>query len=55
MRMGPHMAMGADPTDIKGANVGKGVVRRVGQLARPYRWMLIGFVAVIMPMATASP
>ena len=26
----------------------EGVVRRVARLAKPYRWMLIGFVAVII-------
>ena len=45
------MAMGADPADIKGATVGKDVVRRIIQLARPYRWMLIGFVVVIIVQA----
>ena len=48
MHMGPHMAMGADPSNIKGATVSEGVVRRVARLAKPYRWMLIGFVAVII-------
>jgi ATP-binding cassette subfamily B protein len=48
MRMGPHMAMGSDPSKIEGATVDKGVVRRVAQLAKPYRWMLIGFVVVII-------
>ena len=48
------MAMGSDPTDIKGATVGKGVVRRVAQLARPYRSMLIGFVVVIIVEAVLA-
>ncbi len=42
------MAMGSDPSKIEGATVDKGVVRRVAQLAKPYRWMLIGFVLVII-------
>ena len=29
MRMGPHMAMGSDPTAIKGPPSRKGLVRRV--------------------------
>jgi ATP-binding cassette subfamily B protein len=54
MRMAPHVAMGSDPDEIKGATVGKGVVRRVAQLARPYRWMLVGFVAVIIVEAVIA-
>jgi len=48
MRMGPHMALGADPSALRGATVGKGVGRRIVALARPYRPMLIGFVGVII-------
>jgi ATP-binding cassette subfamily B protein len=48
MRMGPHMAMGADPADLGDRTVGKGVVRRVARMAQPYRWMLVGFVGVII-------
>jgi ATP-binding cassette, subfamily B, bacterial len=54
MRMSPHMAMGSDPEAIKGATVGKGVVRRVFALAAPYRWMLVGFVLVIVLAALAA-
>jgi ATP-binding cassette subfamily B protein len=54
MHMGPHMAMGADPSRIQGATVSQGVVRRVARLARPYRWMLIGFVAVIIVEAVIA-
>jgi ATP-binding cassette, subfamily B, bacterial len=48
------MAMGSDPEAIKGATVGKGVVRRVIRLAAPYRWMLVGFVIVIVLAALAA-
>jgi ATP-binding cassette subfamily B protein len=54
MHMGPHMAMGSDPSAIKGATVSEGVVRRVARLARPYRWMLVGFVAVIVVEAVIA-
>lgn len=54
MRMPPHLAMGADPEAIKGATVGKDVVRRVLHLAKPYRWMLAGFVAVIVGAALVA-
>nr|WP_235979660.1 ABC transporter ATP-binding protein [Rhabdothermincola sediminis] len=54
MRMPPHLAMGADPEAIKGATVGKDVVRRVLHLAKPYRWMLAGFVAVILGAALVA-
>ncbi|WP_334141190.1 ABC transporter ATP-binding protein [Rhabdothermincola sp.] len=54
MRMPPHLAMGADPEAIKGATVGKDVVRRVLRLAKPYRWMLAGFVAVIVGAALVA-
>ena len=49
MRMAPHMMMGADPSRIEGASLGKGVVKRVlREFARPFRAMLIGFVIVIV-------
>jgi ATP-binding cassette subfamily B protein len=48
MRMGPHMAMGSDPSAIAGATVRRGVVRRVVALARPYRTMLVGFLVTIV-------
>jgi ATP-binding cassette subfamily B protein len=54
MRMGPHMAMGADPASLQGRTVGKGVVRRVARLAKPYRGMLVGFVAVIVLEAVVA-
>jgi ATP-binding cassette subfamily B protein len=54
MRMGPHMAMGSDPSQVEGATVSSGVVRRAAQLARPYRWMLVGFVLVIVVEAVIA-
>ena len=48
MRMGPHSAIGADPTRIEGQTVTKGTVRRVLGFARPYRSMLVGFVTTIL-------
>jgi ATP-binding cassette subfamily B protein len=48
------MAMGADPANLDGRTVGKGVIRRVARLARPYRWMLVGFVAVIIVEAVIA-
>jgi ATP-binding cassette subfamily B protein len=54
MRMGPHMAMGSDPSHIQGATVSSGVVRRVARLAKPYRSMLVGFVLVIVVEAVIA-
>ncbi len=45
------MALGADPSKIAGATVGKGVVRRVWGFARPYKWPLVGFLVVIVAEA----
>jgi ATP-binding cassette subfamily B protein len=45
------MAMGADPEAIRGAKVGRDVLRRVLRLAWPYRGKLVGFVAVIIAAA----
>lgn len=45
--MGPHMMFGADPSKIEGVTVSKGVLGRVLRLARPFRPMLVGFVATI--------
>jgi len=51
MRMGPHMALGADPTAIAGARLERGIVRRVWQFAGAYRAMLAGFLATIVGAA----
>ena len=49
--MGPHMAIGANPADIAGVRVQKGLVRRVWRFARAYRAMLAGFLATIVVAA----
>ena len=54
MRMGPHMAIGSDPHAIKGASLEKGIVRRVWRFARPYRAMLLGFLATIIGAAVIN-
>ncbi len=46
--MNPHMLMGSDPSKIEGVSLRKGVVRRSMEFARPYRWMLAGYVLVIV-------
>jgi ATP-binding cassette, subfamily B, bacterial len=48
MRMGPHMLLGSDPSKIEGVTLRKGVVRRSLEFARPYKWMLGGYVLVIV-------
>ncbi len=48
MRMNPHMLMGSDPSKIEGVTLRKGVVRRSMEFARPFRWMLAGYVLVIV-------
>src|SRR4051812_18594680 len=54
MRMPPHMALGADPARIAGASVGKGVIRRVWAFAKPYRWLIAGFLLTIVLEAVAG-
>src|SRR5687767_3375424 len=52
MRMGSHHALGADPSELAGARLGRGVVKRVwSTFARPYRRMLIGFLTTIVAAA----
>ena len=48
MRMNPHMLMGSDPSKIEGITLRQGVVRRSMEFARPYKWMLGGYVLVIV-------
>lgn len=48
MRMGPHTMLGSDPSEVKGAPLGRDVLRRVLSFSRPYRTMLIGFLATIV-------
>jgi hypothetical protein len=48
MRMGPHHALGSDPTAIAGAQFDRKVMPRIAALARPYKWKIIGFLATIV-------
>jgi ATP-binding cassette, subfamily B, bacterial len=48
MRMAPHMLLGHDPSNVRGVDLRRGLVRRVAGLAHPYRWMLGGFLATII-------
>ncbi|HEY6414800.1 MAG TPA: ABC transporter ATP-binding protein, partial [Acidimicrobiales bacterium] len=49
--MGAHPMLGADPNQIAGASVDRSLVRRVWRFARPYRWMLLGYLAIIVVTA----
>jgi ATP-binding cassette subfamily B protein len=40
--------IGSDPERIKGASLQRGIVRRIWRFARPYRWMLAGFLTTIV-------
>ncbi|HEX8582243.1 MAG TPA: ABC transporter transmembrane domain-containing protein, partial [Acidimicrobiales bacterium] len=51
MRMGPHLALGRDPSAIQGRSVDRKVVRRVWGHARPYRRLLAVFLATIVAEA----
>ena len=51
MRMGPHHALGSDPAAVAGVELDRGVARRVWEFARPYRRMLVGFLATIVAAA----
>jgi ATP-binding cassette subfamily B protein len=46
--MWAHGLIGANPSDIAGARVDRHTVRRVWQVARPYRRMMFGFLTVIL-------
>jgi ATP-binding cassette, subfamily B, bacterial len=48
------MALGSDPTNIAGARVQKGLIRRVWRFARAYRPMLAGFLATIVLAAVVD-
>ena len=52
--MSPHMALGSDPSSIKGARLGRDVLKRVWGVARPYRTMLVGFVITIVGAALVN-
>jgi ATP-binding cassette, subfamily B, bacterial len=43
--------LGADPNQIAGASVDRSLVRRVWRFARPYRWMLFGYLGIIVVTA----
>src|SRR5690349_17245839 len=47
-----HMMMRNDPEAVRGVTIGWPLVRRVlREFARPYRGMLVGFVAIIVAAA----
>jgi ATP-binding cassette subfamily B protein len=48
MHNSPHMLLASDPEKVKGATLSKSLVRRVLGFARPYRWMLVGFLVIIV-------
>ena len=48
---GPISLLGADRSQLEGARIDRTVVRRVLRFAAPYRWMLAGFVAVLVLQA----
>ncbi|MDQ3979577.1 MAG: ABC transporter ATP-binding protein/permease [Actinomycetota bacterium] len=49
-----HDVLARDPEAIAGAKLDRAVVRRVWAFARPYRWMLLGFVAAILVSTVVS-
>ena len=49
-----HEALARDPELIAGAKLDRGVARRVWAFARPYRWMLAGFVGAILLSTVVS-
>jgi ATP-binding cassette, subfamily B, bacterial len=48
---GPHSMLGADPSQLAGASVDRSLVRRVWLFARPYRWMLLAYLGIIVVTA----
>ena len=46
--------LGRDPEALAGATVDRSVVRRVWAFARPYRWMLAGFLATIVAASVVA-
>ena len=51
MRMGPHMMLGSDNEAVKGAHLQGSAVRRAWGFARPYRAIIIFFLATIVVSA----
>jgi ATP-binding cassette subfamily B protein len=49
--MGGHPMLGADPSQLEGASVDRSLVWRVWRFARPYRWMLLGYLGIIVATA----
>jgi len=43
--------MPRDPSEVEGASLDRGIVRRVAGFARPYRWQVAGFLAAIVSAA----
>ena len=48
---GMHSMLGADRSALEGAKVGRALVGRVWRFARPYRWMLLAYLGVIVATA----
>ncbi|HKY68084.1 MAG TPA: ABC transporter transmembrane domain-containing protein, partial [Acidimicrobiales bacterium] len=48
---GPSGMLGADASQLGDAQFDRDVVRRVLRFAHPYRWMLLGYLAVIIAIA----
>ncbi|MGH9279630.1 MAG: ABC transporter ATP-binding protein [Acidimicrobiales bacterium] len=51
---GWHEALGRDPEFVAGAKLDRAVLKRVWTFARPYRWMLAGYVATILASAIVT-
>jgi ATP-binding cassette subfamily B protein len=51
MRGGPSGMLGADPSQLGDARFDVDVVRRVLRFAKPYRWLLLGYLGVIVAVA----
>jgi ATP-binding cassette, subfamily B, bacterial len=43
--------LGADPSQLAGASVDRSLLWRVWRFARPYRWMLLGYLGIIVVTA----
>jgi ATP-binding cassette subfamily B protein len=48
---GPRSLLGTDPSTLGDARFSGAVVRRVWRFARPYRWMLLALVGIIVTQA----
>jgi ATP-binding cassette, subfamily B, bacterial len=51
---GPHALIGADRSTLGGARFSGAVIRRVGRFARPYRWILLTYVGIILLAAVVA-